>query len=247
VPFSVLISQNIFVNVECDYDAMKSYSAGEKKFKTELKLDNYIDSLKIFDGKYGKNKEIPEEIKKLVLVTLSFYPELSSTNISFGYNPIKQTMNARPLVGNLFCSKKERKYCILINNNKGKNKGLPIETLSFNIIVGWLGHELAHIVAYEKMTNWQTISFASKYLLSSKYNRTVERYTDYTTIEHGLAYPLYDGVEYLLNDSSVTDEYKQKIRDNYLALEEIEFLWKQINNTLETKQEPVIRNTQLRP
>ena len=102
-----------------------------------------------------------------------------------------------------------------MNNNQGKNKGIAIQNLSFNIIVGWLGHELAHICEYEKMSTWQTLTFAVKYVFSEKYKKQVERYTDLLTIEHGLAFPLYDGVNYLLNDKSISTDYKQSTINNY--------------------------------
>lgn len=219
------------ISCNCNYDLNN-----DSVFFKKLESSDYSNSILQFEKKYGKNKVIPSEIKAVVLISLSFYPELLETNIIFEYKPIKQTMNARPFVSNIFKTKKNRQYQIIINNNKGNHKGLPVETLSFNIIVGWLAHELAHIVAYEKMTNMQIISFAIKYGLSNKYNRLVERNTDLLTIKHGLAYPLYDGVEYLLNDNTISEDYKNKIRENYLSLDEIKCFWQQIYiDSLENK------------
>jgi hypothetical protein len=230
VTMATAFSQNIVVDVACDNNCLKNDSISDKNFKTPINISSYSDSLESFEHKYGKNKVIPKEIRDFVLISLSFYPELASTNIVFEYKSIKQTMNSRPLLGNLFRSQKNRRYSIIINDNKGKNTGVPISEMSLNVIVGWIGHELGHIVTYEKMSNWQTIAFALKYLMFDEYNRKVERYTDYITINHGLAYPLYDGVEYLLNDKTISDEYKQRMKNNYLSLKEIRCFWESSNS-----------------
>ena len=227
---ALLLPQNTFVDIACNSADLNIHSTTEKEFRKAILRSTYTDSLDYLKLKYGKNKIIPDEIKDVVLVSLSFYPELASTNICFKYESIDQTMNARPLIGNIFRSKNNRKYCIIINNNKGKHRGIEIASLSFNILIGWISHELSHIVEYEKLSNWQTLSFALKYVVFTSFNRKVERYTDFITIKHGLAYPLYDGVEYLLNDKSISNDYKRKIRENYLSLAEIKCLWQQMNN-----------------
>lgn len=224
-PITVAFSQSIYSEISCDCIYNPN---NDSLFFNKLELKDYSDSISHYEYLYGENKIIPSEIKELVLVALSFFPEFAETNIVFEYKSIKQTMNARPFVSNIFKRKTNRKYKIIINDNQGKHKGLPIEKLSFNIVVGWLAHELAHIVVYEKMTNPQIISFAVKYLTSNRYNRMVERCTDFLTIKHGLAYPLYDGVEYLLNDDTISEDYKNKIRENYLTLDEIKCFWQQI-------------------
>lgn len=138
------------------------------------------------------------QIRSEILATLNYYPELANARLRFSYKPISQTMNSRPTPGNIFRKKAKRHYSIIVNNNQGKHKGLPFEKLSPNIKAGWIGHELAHICEYEKMNTFQTFWFAVKYVFSKKFIRKVERYTDSVTIEHGLAFPLYDGTEYLL-------------------------------------------------
>jgi len=196
-------------------------------FEKELRLQDFAARIPEFQQVYGKNKVIPFQLKDVVLTTLSFYPELANTHIIFEYKPINVTMNARPCMDNILKTRQNRVYRVILNNNQGEHKGLPIEKLSFNIMVGWIGHEFAHLVQYEKMSNLQIITFFFSYLLSDEYFRDTERYTDYLAIKHGLAYPLYAGVEYLLNSSDVSEEYKKKIKDNYLSLAEIHYYWTQ--------------------
>jgi hypothetical protein len=139
-------------------------------------------------------------------------------------------MNSRPSPVNIFRKKANRRYTIIVNNNLGKYKCLPFEALSFNIKVGWLGHELAHTCEYETMNNWQTILFSIKYISSKKFVRRVERFTDVLTIKHGLAFPLYDGIDYLLKDSEIDEKYRKYAITNSLSLNEIKCLWLRYNS-----------------
>jgi hypothetical protein len=174
---------------------------------------------------YGPYFDEFPQIRSDIFSALRFYPELANVKIKFKYKQIKQTMNTRPSPGNIFRPKANRSYIMIVNNNQGKIKGLPFEKLSFNIKAGWLGHEMAHLCAYEQMSNWQTFWFSLKYVGSKKYLRRVERFTDYTTIEHGLAFPLYDGIEYLFRNKDISEKYRQHAMDNSLSLSEIKCFW----------------------
>jgi hypothetical protein len=185
----------------------------------------YSDSLQFFETKFGKNKQIPENVKAGVLVALSHYPELATTNIQFKPKRIKYTMNARPKFGNIFKKKNNRNYVVLLNNEKGKNKGMTIDSLSFSVLVAWFGHEFAHIYTYEKMSNVQITFFSIKYLFSSNYKRKVERYTDYINIARGLGKPTYIGMDYILTDKSISAKYRRKKEKFYLSPDEIKCLW----------------------
>jgi len=58
-------------------------------------------------------------------------------------------MQAQPKWFFVFRSKKNRNYVININTNEGYT-GITYKDLSFNSLVGWLGHEMAHIADYNK-------------------------------------------------------------------------------------------------
>jgi len=175
------------------------------------------------------------QIRSDILATLCYYPELANARIRFSYKPISQTMNSRPTPGNIFRKKANRHYSIIVNNNQGKHKGLTFEKLSPTIKAGWIGHELAHICEYEKMNNFETFWFAVKYVFSKKFIRKVERYTDLVTIEHGLAFPLYDGTQYLLQSDEIEAKYRKYTITNGLSLSEIICLWckcKEVKNSI---------------
>jgi hypothetical protein len=136
-------------------------------------------------------------------------------------------MNSRPRFCNLFLNKKHHSYRIIINNKKGKEKGIPIESLSLDIRIGYLGHELSHISAYTRMSDLQTLQFAFRYIFQADYKREVERQTDIVTIQHNLGYQLYAGVEYCRVYDGISASYSYYLATNTLTLQEILVIWKQ--------------------
>ena len=164
-------------------------------------------------------------IKDDLLASLAYFPELTHIRIKVTYKSIHQTMNSRPSPWNVFRKKARRQYSVIINNNEGKHKGLSFGELSSNIKTGWFGHELAHICDYEKMNSFETFWFAFRYVFSKKFVRKIERNTDIETVKHGLAYPLYDGMAYLLNNSETDAGYREYSISNGLSLSEIKCFW----------------------
>ena len=223
--FSVsLYAQKLFHLVSCN-DSLTANNDTLFIEEVVFTFEMYSDSLELFETKFGHNKQIPENVKASALVALSCYPELAETNIQFKPKRIKYTMNARPKSGNIFKKKNNRKYVVLLNNEKGKNKGMTIDSLSFSVLVAWFGHELAHIYTYENMSNAQITSFTAKYLFSTNYKRKVERYTDYINIMRGLGKPTYNGLNYILNDESISPKYRRKKEKFYLSPDEVKCLW----------------------
>lgn len=174
---------------------------------------------------YGSYFDKFPQVRLELLSALKFYPELVNVKIKFKYKSIKQTMNSRPSPVNVFKSKANRRYTILVNDNQGKVKGLDFEKLSFNIKVGWIGHELAHICEYESSGNWGIFCFALRYVTSKDYVRKVERNTDLITIQHGLAFQLYDGIEFITANDDISEKYRIYARANSLTLAEIRCFW----------------------
>jgi len=71
----------------------------------------------------------------------------------------------------------------------------------------------------------ETFWFAVKYISSRQFVRKVERNTDLITINHGLAFPLYDGIDYLFRNKDISEKYRQHAIDNSLSLSEIKCFW----------------------
>jgi len=194
-------------------------------FQPVLPDEVIINNTWVNTNLYGTYFDQFPQVRLDMLSALKYYPELMNVKIKFKYKSIKQTMNTRPSPLNIIRSKAHRHYAILVNDNRGKEKGLDFEKLSFNIKVGWLGHELAHICEYESTSNLGIFWFALRYVTSKDYIRKVERNTDLLTIQHGLAFPLYEGIVYLTANDEISEKYKKYARDNSLSLSEIRCFW----------------------
>ena len=134
------------------------------------------------------SKIIPEKIKEKVQHALRYYPQLNDVYIEFKIkkNIKKSTMQARPTFGSFFKPKKDRKYLILISQ-KFKISGKEFSTLDIpdDIFIGWIGHELGHIMDYQNRGKWNLIWFGISdvdfclgmvYNTSSTYYRLVGRH-----------------------------------------------------------------------
>ncbi len=165
--------------------------------------------------KHAKNNQMlvkkDSYIYKAFERALKYYPELKDEDIRLRLWPISSSMQAWPRRRFFLRSKKNRRYTLLINNNKGPRKGLSIDDIPFKALVGKFGHELAHIVDYKNMNNLQIVIFTFKYLNFAKYRRRVETRTDLSAIKHGLGNELKLAREYVLNEEGLWKRYTNSL------------------------------------
>jgi len=118
------------------------------------------------------NKVIPSIIEKEIKTALSHYPGLKYTHIEFKIKPsLKQSfMKAQPVFSTLIGAKKNRKYKILISSSFAlEDKNLALNKIPENVLVGWLGHELGHIMDYKSRSAFNLIGFGIRYYFSENY------------------------------------------------------------------------------
>lgn len=188
-----------------------------------LQKDQYSDSIQFYRKLYKRTKRIQKKEENLELafyVALQYYPELKDTKISVKLKKIKSTMMAQPDADFIVKSRNDRKYRILINSSKELN-GMNYEDLSFNSLVGWIGHELAHITEYNQKSNGQLVHFISSYLFSRKHLKHTENSADKETVKRGLGYSLYEGVTFLFKNPKIFKKYKERNKEYYLSPTEI--------------------------
>jgi hypothetical protein len=167
---------------------------------------------------FSTNKTFLPQIKSAALVALSRYPELKNTKIEFLFRPITATMETRPKI-NLKAFTKDRTYQIFINNNQGKHKALSIDSLTESMKIGWIAHELGHVVDYESRTAMSLIAMGIYYISVPSFKRNIEQSVDIITIRHGCGNEHCEGVEYLLYQSNATDKYKKNNLKYYLPMD----------------------------
>jgi hypothetical protein len=174
-----------------------------------------------------KNHIIPKNIKDSVVVALDFYPQLQDIHIEFKVkkNIKKSTMQARPTFDSFFKKKKDRKYLILISK-KFKISGKEFSTLDIpdTVFIGWIGHELGHIMDYQHRNRWNLIWFGIKYLFSENHIVEAERVADRFAVQHKMEDYILKTKNFILNHADITEKYKNRMRRYYLSPEEIMFL-----------------------
>lgn len=169
-------------------------------------------------------KTIPESIEKEAKAALDYYPELEDAAIElrFKKNIKKSTMQARPKFSSFFRSKKNREYVILISEKfKISDKEFSTKDIPSDILIGWIGHELGHIMDYQNRSKLNLIWFGIKYLFSDNHIIEAERAADTYAVDQGMETYILKTKDFILNHAEITPSYKLRIEKYYLSPEEI--------------------------
>ena len=137
---------------------------------------------------YLENKIIPKNIENEALRALEYFPKLYDTPIEFKFKKKikKATMQAQPKIGSLLNRKENRKYVIYLSESiQIDDEDFTISDIPSDVLVGWICHELGHIMDYQERSNLGMIIFGAKYLFSSKSIKRVERTADMHAISQG--------------------------------------------------------------
>ena len=132
-------------------------------------------------------------------------------------------MLAQPKVWTMFRHRRYRGYQIIMSRKfiLEDDKVLRIEDFPRDVLIGWLAHEIGHIVDYTHKSTFMMILFGIKYWLSGIHVKKAERAADVYAIEAGMHKFIGDTKEYILNHSDLSESYKAKIKKLYLGPEEI--------------------------
>lgn len=172
---------------------------------------------------YAENKVIPDKMQDVILTALSFYPDLMDTRIEFRFkdNIRKSVMQAQPKLSTIFSKKSSRKYIVKISRYlKLNQEKIDITTLPFEVLVGWIGHELGHIMDYKDRSAFSLIGFGVSYVLSEKFIQVAEKTADLYALEHGLGNNIVETKNFVLNHADIPAEYKERVRQLYMSPEE---------------------------
>ncbi|TLP70627.1 hypothetical protein ES765_20680 [Maribacter sp. ACAM166] len=171
--------------------------------------------------------KIPNEIASEAKIALSHYPELARTPIEFKFKKHikKSTMQAQPKFLSVFKSKKNRAYKILISEKiKIVDSVYYTKDMPSEIMIGWLGHELGHVIDFEQRSGLNLIGFGISYLTSKKYIRGAERRADSYAVAHGMETYILATKEFILEKAGLSQKYVDRIKNLYLSPEEIMLL-----------------------
>lgn len=166
----------------------------------------------------------PAPLENEVRKALSYYPELQGLQIEFRMKSKirKSTMQAQPDWKSFFRKRKNRRYLVYISENF-QIEDLEFRTLDIpsDILIGWLGHELGHVVDYTRRNSVNLVWFGIRYLTYGPFIREAERTADSIAVAHGMHKYILRTKEFILNNADILPAYKNRIRKYYLSPEEI--------------------------
>ena len=170
------------------------------------------------------NKIIPDQIKDEVKIALSHYPSLKNTSIEFKIKPsLNQSfMKAQPKFSSLFNVASKRKYKILISDSFSlENKRLALKDIPKDVLIGWFGHELGHIMDYKERSSLNLCWFGIKYYFSGNHIRKAERIADSYAVSHHMKDYIITTKNFILNHTDLSNKYKERIKRLYVSPDEI--------------------------
>lgn len=167
---------------------------------------------------------IPDSISQEIHKALDYYPELQETSIEFRFkkNIKKSTMQARPTFNSFFRSRKNRTYVVLISETfKIADKKFLTTNIPSDVLIGWIGHELGHIIDYTNRSKLNLLWFGVKYVLSDNHIVEAERAADTYAVQHNMEDYILKTKDFILNNADIQEAYKLRIKKYYLSPEEI--------------------------
>jgi hypothetical protein len=125
-------------------------------------------------------------MEKLVLYTLSFFPELKENRIIFKVRSKGAPLSSRPQWGTMWRSGGKRTYMVFIRAGKDSSMfGSLFSRASVPAKIGIMGHELSHVVAFKKKTTMGLLGLGVAHV-STPYMDRFEFGTDSAVIARGM-------------------------------------------------------------
>jgi hypothetical protein len=165
--------------------------------------------------KFAANKEIPQKYEEPILKALSHFPELEKVKIVF------KTKDKHPVpYGTVPVAGLRVSYEIsILESADPPMEGALLKNLPETAQVGVIGHELSHVVQFEKGGMGPVVKAIVGYS-SNNAQREMERGADVLAIEHGLGFELYTHACFIRAIPGYVEQRKE-IDINYLHPNEI--------------------------
>lgn len=172
---------------------------------------------------FGKNKQIPKKYEEEILVALSHYPGLKETSINFMLAAHASVpYGTKPTFLSCFRGSKKRNYTTTILEDAPYPESAALmKNLSFNMRVGVFGHELFHVVQYEKCNPSRLIRTLAGFAFAA-FRRKMETGADLGAISHGLGPQLLEHAKYIRRIPGYIEK-RPNLNKDYLLPEQIEF------------------------
>ncbi|HKL91177.1 MAG TPA: hypothetical protein VJ880_08345 [Allomuricauda sp.] len=167
---------------------------------------------------------IPDSIRPEVENALGHFPELEGIPIEFKFkkNIKKSVMQAQPTWSALLKPRSKRSYVILISE-EFKISGEKFKTVDVptDVLIGWVGHELGHVMDYQQRGNLNLVGFGIRYVLLKEFVKKAERAADSFAVSRGMSEYILKTKRFILDHSEIDETYKTRIKQYYLSPDEI--------------------------
>ncbi len=163
-------------------------------------------------------------IKNEVEAALAYYPELADTKIHFRWGVFTQHsfMLAQPKIPSLLRKKEKRAYQIIMRKDFFlKNRQFANGRIPSDVMIGWLGHELGHVVDYKDRNSLNLIWFGIMYYFSTSFLKKAEITADKNAVEHGMIKELVVSKEFGRDPKYFPMSYVNKLNGLYPSVEDV--------------------------
>lgn len=166
-----------------------------------------------------------QRVKSIFEQAVAGFPSLQNHRIDLIEKPIPKTiMRAQPYLNFNFFWQANRDYKVEMSSNFNLVEEFSLSDLPDEVLLGWFAHELGHVVDYQKRSAWNMIGFVIGYLFFPTFKMGVERRADVFAIEAGFAKAITATKTFILHHSTLSDQYKSRIRKYYMSVEEVSLL-----------------------
>jgi hypothetical protein len=178
----------LWIFLTCIFFSSHVFTQTPKKyFNPDSLTEEYYTALRT---EFGKHKRVPSSIEKPILIALSYYPELQGTHIKFRIKRRHTPLQTRATWLGVFKRKEKRDYVVTISDStEPMLTPVLFKNVPFNLQIGVLGHELAHVADFSNYSSLGIIWHGVKNI-SPAYVDKFEYKTDGICIAHGLGYQL---------------------------------------------------------
>jgi hypothetical protein len=172
-------------------------------------------------------------VRDCFLEALRGFPELADHEIILQQRSVATTnMRAQPQLDFRFFRRARRAYKIEISNHPNFAQYLNLTDLPAKVLIGWIAHELGHVMDYRERSAWDMIKFALGYWFFANFRVGAERKADIYAIEQGFAAEVMVTKKYILEHSDLPNRYKARIDKYYLSPEEVAMMIDQSDDDL---------------
>jgi len=171
--------------------------------------------------------DINQFVQNCFQEALAGYAPLHDHSIHLRRKYLKDmTMRAQPVINGAFFRKDSRAYRVDIQDHTRINESVRVPDLPERVLVGWFAHELGHVMDYHHRSWSNLMKFGLGYWLFPTFRVGAERKADLYAIEYGFAEAIMATKQFLLEESSIPNRYKDRLTRYYMTPEEVEIVVK---------------------